>query len=400
MNSFFLFFLTIFISSGAAYAEFITCQGKNEFGRDVELIVNMDKKKSTLRTYYSSDRTSGSVLHGLDLHGKRVWKNESTLQYKSLLNSMNDYLQIKLNDSGDILEALFNKPLSGFKNILVDCKMSGTLPPAPLCAVNADSELFSLIKSNASLEEMEWIINCGADVNAKDKWGCRPLLTLFDSGCGQKNAVTHAPAGGLFSHTGAIADLLMSNGALIDARDPVNQESALIKAVKYGAKDFVESFLAGEADFNAQDAEGFTAIMHAVVRGDKWLVQDLLEGNPDLQLKNKKGQTALDLAKQMKREDIIPMVKTPDRSVTIKGLSDGSCSPLAIELKKNEIVEFILEADSRMFLIESSELQLEIMADRDSKAKKIMTMDKEGEFEFSCGIHGGALAKGRITVHD
>lgn len=69
--------------------------------------------------------------------------------------------------------------------------------------------------------------------------------------------------------------------------------SLLIEAAFRGCDEAVELLLKSGADINAQDPDGYTALMHAYGKPEK--VKLLLARNPDLNIRNKNGDDALTL---------------------------------------------------------------------------------------------------------
>lgn len=69
--------------------------------------------------------------------------------------------------------------------------------------------------------------------------------------------------------------------------------SLLIEAAFRGCDEAVELLLKSGADINAQDSDGYTALMYAYGKPEK--VKLLLARNPDLSLRNKDGEDALTL---------------------------------------------------------------------------------------------------------
>ena len=74
--------------------------------------------------------------------------------------------------------------------------------------------------------------------------------------------------------------------------------------------------------------------------------------------------------------------------MTIQGQNDGSCDPLEIHLKQGQVIDLVLNATDRMFKLDSSALGLDLMADRNSIAKKTFAVNTKGFFKFTCGFHG------------
>ncbi|MEL4419839.1 ankyrin repeat domain-containing protein, partial [Shewanella algae] len=79
-----------------------------------------------------------------------------------------------------------------------------------------------------------------------------------------------------FQNLRAAIDLLVSKGALLDAKDPKNGETPLIKIVRNAEDDqsSLISFIQNEPDLDAVDNEGNTALMWATtlttMSGEVW----------------------------------------------------------------------------------------------------------------------------------
>ncbi|MFA6066694.1 MAG: ankyrin repeat domain-containing protein [Candidatus Babeliaceae bacterium] len=98
----------------------------------------------------------------------------------------------------------------------------------------------------------------------------------------------------------AVVNQLMKSDADVNAIDGKGM-TALMHAIKTsGARRFIEVLLEGVAtDINIQDADGDTALMMAVSKNDPQVVQQLIEYKnivADLAIKNRAGKTALDIA--------------------------------------------------------------------------------------------------------
>lgn len=85
--------------------------------------------------------------------------------------------------------------------------------------------------------------------------------------------------------------MLIEHGMNVnEARADMNH-SLLIEAAFRGCDEAVELLLKSGADINAQDPDGYTALMHAYGKPEK--VKLLLSCNPDLSLRNKYGKDVL-----------------------------------------------------------------------------------------------------------
>ena len=89
-----------------------------------------------------------------------------------------------------------------------------------------------------------------------------------------------------------LIELLLRNNADVNAKDSYGN-TALINSSYYGS-DVVELLLEKGADVNARNKAGKTALMNACTyRGKLQVVRMLVEKGADVNAKDKSGQTAL-----------------------------------------------------------------------------------------------------------
>lgn len=72
----------------------------------------------------------------------------------------------------------------------------------------------------------------------------------------------------------AAAQLLLLNGAKVDARSP-NGRTPLMQAARYGGEELVELLVSSGADLSAADRQGGTAAEAAELSGREWLAKRL-----------------------------------------------------------------------------------------------------------------------------
>lgn len=374
------FLLWAVLFSAGASAEFIECKG----GRaptlpptEIEVSVDMDKGKSFVSYIYPD---GSRILHGLSL-SRRKYPNANSVRYLDL-GSDRVFLEVPLT-GGSLVKGAFSHLPQELDAVSLDCEIFGSIPSGPRCPSLADKDraLLRAMDTAETLDEIEFLLQCGANPNVTNGKGCTPLMLAVDPDCHPGNA------GGAINDWVGLSDLLLRNGAFVDLRDRKG-ETALIKSVKNGVRNICDVYIAGEADFNIKDNSGHTALMHAAIEGDEWVIKDVLDGNPDRRLKNKSGKTAYDLAKYWHDQDRADLVKIPDQTVTISGKADGSCDPLVVNLNAGQAVEFVLMATDKMFKLDSPALSLDLMADRNGSAKQIATLANRGKFKFKCGFHG------------
>lgn len=128
------------------------------------------------------------------------------------------------------------------------------------------------------------LIEHGADVNARDKYGRTPLIIK----CMATNTLK----------------LLIENGAVINAKDDSGW-TALHKACDFNPKKETVAFLiANGADLNATTSDGDTPLMICVKTNRyidnerKDVALSLLENKADVKMKNKDGKTFIDYLKE------------------------------------------------------------------------------------------------------
>ncbi len=394
----FFFSSAVFFYSLISTAEVITCNGTVPQKTDLkyELTVDTTRAKSMITYIDESSAFPSSVTQGLSLHSDRYYISSKSLRYQNKDDS-DDYLELNI-ENGKVTTATLNqRPY--FEKSSVSCEVSGNLPLSNKCDSNPNQSLLELAKSGGSIRDLQAQISCGANINFKDKKGCTALLYSVDMSCGTTGSpMVGAPGTGTINNS-AIVDFLISSGAFVDTVDLLSKETSLIKSAKYGVRDVYESFIAAEANFDAQDKDGYTALMRAAMTGDPVIVSSVLEGNPDRRIKNHQRQTAYDLAQHWGKNDVVDLLRIPDSTIVIEGKNDGTCSPLKIELKQNSVVEIVLKASDKMSLLKSASLGIFLMADPKSTGKIILSASNPGVFPFTCGFHGAnSVSNGQIIV--
>lgn len=394
------FAFTIF-SAFCLNAETLTCTGvtndphTTNLNFEIQIQGKPDKDFPSQTSYKSRIKTTlpdGSTrLNGIDLS-----ERPRTTLNKIIYGGLTTKLELTYNPDHTLQSAILDSPNGNFHQLPVNCVFQGQLPVTQVCSEDVDkskSLLAAILSGN--IVSVQTAIECGANVNKADKNGCTPIMFAIDSSCGT-DGLKYISS---FGSPKFVIDSLISSGAFVNVTDKAG-DTPLIKAAKLNIRDVYDSFIAAEANFDAQDSKGYTALMYAAYNGDSWVTQGILDGNPDRRIKNKSGQTAFDIAKHWQKDSVIDLVRIPDISIDIAGQPDGSCSPLKIEVKQGQVIEIVLKAtESKMFRFESSALSLDLMADVGLTTKQIITADTAGKFSFTCGYHGSNTAsKGEITV--
>lgn len=378
-------------ASISARAEIVSCSGYTDADQKTQVLltINPPKQKGEIRFISAS----GSVTQGLKLTDV-YYPAPNTLRYADSGGfSHLDFLV----EGGVVKKNSFTHGLY-FTNAELDCKITGAIPAVPTCGKNPSETLVDVLREGRSyqtLRALNYQLACGADVNFTDKYGCTPLLYAMDQYCGG-NAT---PAAHTITDLPQLIDRLITEGAFVDIVDPKKNETALLKAARLGVRNVYDSFIAAEANFDFQDNDGMTPLMWSAYLGDDWTVKDILQARPDRRLKNKKGQTAFDIATHWQKESVIDLVRIPDVTVEVVGVSDGTCTPLKIEANEGQTIEIVLKATEKMFKFDAAELGFDLMADRNGKASQIVKLETAGTYNFTCGFHHAAqYSTGQIIV--
>jgi len=282
------------------------------------------------------------------------------------------------------------------------------------------------------IRDVEEALSCGANTNLKNDNGCTAFLFATDLRCGEylpqkilgdangrwtRGAQTPGVENPTSPALPEILELMSNKGALLDARDPKNGETPLIKLVRNsGDSNLIAAFLRNEPEIDAQDLEGNTALMWATtlstISHEAFsAIQELAAANASRILKNKNKLAAYDIAKGLGLDEknrgigreydkrILRLLKPASKTVTIVG-KDGECSPLEIMFSKGESIEFRLEATDKMYLMTAPGLSINLMAMGGEAARQVVTATQSGNYDFTCGFHGAEnQSKGMIMIH-
>ncbi|AUN97663.1 hypothetical protein C0V70_05945 [Bacteriovorax stolpii] len=407
MNKFILI-IFLFLNINYSFAEVVTCS-KDYSDTDTHPAYRLKDLQIKFEKYFPGTsfgalQAKGQIGYaGVRAEVKRYY-SKNKFVYSSVINK-NDFNLTLKKSSEDIYSGtlILNKG-SAFENTIkqLKCSITGILPEPYLCAETQgkkDISLFDALRSS-DLDQINYSLECGAEINSTDSLGCSPLLKLLDPNCGFKNLSISSPTS---FNLNQMASLLIDSGANLESVDPTNHQSAIHKAVKINNTDVVNILAELEANINVQDINGSTPLILAVLNRNYFLVQELLDLNADTQLKNNKGLSAFDIAKVHQLDDIAELLLPIKKIINIQGNLDNiGCSVSNIELTINESVEISLKASpSRMFRLLSPELGLDLMAQPNEKIKTRFTPNRTGTYFYICGPHNGPeeqQMKGTIII--
>ena len=424
-----VFIIASLVLSASAYAESISCEGLRP--DNIKIQVEIENFENASIAYV--DPIYGLVSRqGFEKNLLRE-RAGSSVYYVSEDSPHGRFFHFPNGTQGNSVKGVL---LS--QSLEMNCSIDGDLAPeiekpAPIVCSQKDykKSLFDGIKFG-NVRDVEEALSCGANANDKNEKGCTAFLYATDLRCGDflpqkilgdkdgfwtvgaqrpglKNPVSPALT--------KVIDLMVNSGALLDARDPKNGETPLIKLVRNrGNSEIIASFLENEPNVDAQDLEGNTALMWAVTLSKisseaLSAIQELNMANSNRIIKNTSSLTAYQIAKNLGLDEksrdsfnhefdrrILLELQTAKQTVVITGEA-GACSPLQIELKEGDSVEFHLVAKEKMYLMKAPALSLELMAMVGDNARQVITLSKHGQFTFTCGIHGASQqSKGTISV--
>lgn len=160
----------------------------------------------------------------------------------------------------------------------------------------------------------ELLIQHGANVNVKDKWGYTPLSYAI-----VKDDYLY------------FMNIMIANGADVNTKEPEG-ETCLHYAATAGRTEAVKLLLEADANINTKSDRGQTAL-HAILdirnsdynryRQSKDTVELLLANGADVYLKDKKGRTPLHLAAESADGDIVELLLGKDAKVDAKDDESG-----------------------------------------------------------------------------
>lgn len=416
-----LIIFTAFIATPFVKAETIFCQGQRADGVKIELSVTSNESGSF--TYI--DPVYGRI--GTQNFEKRLLRDVQENHTIYVRNEDPAVQLFQVANAADTEGKRNGKLLTKEKDLAIVCEISGqAVPevqkPAPIVCEPKKYEalMFASIYKN-DLRGLQEAVTCGANVNDKNKAGCTALLAVSDLQCGRyraqkilgdsngkwlSGAQLPGNKNGTFQFLREAIDLLTSKGALLDAKDPKNGETTLIKLVRNSEdnQESLVSFIQNEPDMDVTDNEGNTALMWATTLSTLNFeglatIEELTAGNANRNVVNKSGNTAYQTAKAQGLDEendsyereydkrILNELKPATKSFTIDGTA-GACAPLQFEANVGEAVEFILNAKDRMYLLKGSGIPLNVMAMSGDKARQVLTLTRKGQFVLTCGIHG------------
>jgi ankyrin repeat protein/mono/diheme cytochrome c family protein len=180
------------------------------------------------------------------------------------------------------------------------------------------------------LDNLQSLIDKGADVNAKNRRGSTPLhwaihdeakvrlLLAKGANVNAKQAQGRTPLylAAMLGNGVPTLRLLLSKGA-----DPnlaaVNGQTPLMMAARFNI-EAVRLLIEKGADMNAKDGAGETALMSACVGGDARAVRLLIERGADVKVTSKRNETALGFAATAGAQTSVEMLLAKGADVNVR----------------------------------------------------------------------------------
>lgn len=153
-------------------------------------------------------------------------------------------------------------------------------------------KLVSLSQQANQHQNIEFIINAGANINAQDKYGFTALMRAA-----------------LFGHISLI-QLLIKNDASLDLQNIYGQTALFLAACFH--PDAAKLLIKKGANINHQTIDGDTALIKAARNGHKDIVELLIDKGADLNITNHEDDTALEIARANGQQDIINLLENAE----------------------------------------------------------------------------------------
>jgi ankyrin repeat protein len=221
-----------------------------------------------------------------------------------------------------------------------------------ITAIEVSLTLFSAVDGNCIALATE-LLDYGASVNARDRFGARPL--------------SHAAR---FGHLGMV-DLLLTRGAPLDARNLAGA-TALFFAVEGNHIPVAQRLIERGADVNLAGRSGVTPVAAAAYRGNNTLVEELLTHGADERAPDETGKPPIVYAAAGARFDVVTRLLARKIDVNARYPNDltllmwaSGPDEKASEIQAIKVVSYLLDEGAHI-------------DDRDARGRTALMIAAEG----------------------
>jgi len=192
--------------------------------------------------------------------------------------------------------------------------------------------LIACIKSRGAMpmQEVQALLDQGADVNAADEYGWTVLI--------------HA----VIVRNMSLVEFLLGEGAEIDAVATKAGWTALIYAARLGSIDLVRLFLDEGANINRSNNRGETALSEATSKGNIELVKFLVSRGASMDHADDRGQTVLTQAVSEGNTKVTKLLVDEGANINVLGRGGRTALANAIYFSYLDLVPFFVNADARV----------------------------------------------------
>jgi ankyrin repeat protein len=192
---------------------------------------------------------------------------------------------------------------------------------------NSDNDtLLHYAVIGGSKEMVKFVLDRGKSININDtgEWGLTPLYLSVDYGFYD------------------IAELLINKGADINFKDKYG-DYCINKAAFRGSYDIVRLFISKGADIYVKDQDGGTLLLYGARSGSMDLVTYLINKGLDVNVKDKYGNTVLHYAASSGSVELIKFLIDKGLDVNTKNAKGISILHCAASSGSLELVKFLLD---------------------------------------------------------
>ncbi|RDA83893.1 hypothetical protein CP532_3366 [Ophiocordyceps camponoti-leonardi (nom. inval.)] len=199
--------------------------------------------------------------------------------------------------------------------------------------------LLQLAASSSNADTVSWLLDHGADPNARAQSLDGDGITALSRAC-QKN------------HNAHLVSLLISSGADVKAKSRFSdnmEEPPLHTAVRCGSVEMVRILVNHGADVNEQCNEGWTALHKAAKRGNREMTEFLLfELNGDWTLPLANGGLPIHMAASHNRVPCLELLVRAGSDVNARSYTGRTPLHWATDSGALEAVEWLLDHDAKV----------------------------------------------------